>query len=284
MQIQTDIAAHDPNHVVTDWYARKTDALLEKYGPGPRVHYHTGLVDPGVAPARDRAALREQIHRSQELLLDHAAQVWDAREHLSGDILDVGCGLGGGALYWAAEHRARVTALSPVARHLELVTQFAADAGLSTQVRTELGYAESVEGTARFDAAVTCDASNHFDRPRWFECMARVLRPGGHVFIADTFLVRAELAQPFNAYWVSNVGRRAEYFRAAHDAGFDLVGLEDVSSRAAGFWRLSAAYAEGSARDAGERAHAVEWQSRMYDACLDGGFEVLLMHFERRGA
>lgn len=284
MQSQPNIAEPHSTHAVTEWYAQKTSALLEKYGPGPRVHYHTGLVDPYVVPARDRAALRQQIWRSQERLLEHAARVWDAPEHHSGDVLDVGCGLGGGSLYWAAEHGAHVTALSPVEPHLELVSQFAADAGLSARVRTELGLAETVEGTARFDAAVTCDASNHFDRPRWFERMARVLRPGGRVFIADTFLLRAELAAPFNAYWVSNVGRRAEYFRAAHEAGFDLVGLEDVSARAAGFWRLSSAYAAGSARDADDRAHAVDWQSRMHDACLDGGFEVLLMHFERRRA
>ena len=27
------------------FYERKTQAFLARYGPGPRVHYHTGLVD-----------------------------------------------------------------------------------------------------------------------------------------------------------------------------------------------------------------------------------------------
>ena len=44
-------------------------------------------------------------------MLSDAAEVWDAPQSLSGEILDVGCGLGGGSIFWAQEFGARVTAV-----------------------------------------------------------------------------------------------------------------------------------------------------------------------------
>src|SRR5690348_12412063 len=102
---------------VVAWYEQKTRFLLDKYGPGPRVHYHTGLVSPETKPATDLDALRRQIVASQEALLRHAARIWQADRHLCGDVLDVGCGLGGGSIFWAQEYAARVTALTPVPSH-----------------------------------------------------------------------------------------------------------------------------------------------------------------------
>src|SRR5690242_15721702 len=37
-------------------------------------------------------------------------EAWDAASSLSGDVLDVGCGLGGGAICWAEKFGANVTA------------------------------------------------------------------------------------------------------------------------------------------------------------------------------
>lgn len=46
---------------VRRWYAEKTRWLLDKYGPVLRVHFHTGLVSPGVVPAVDASALSRQL-------------------------------------------------------------------------------------------------------------------------------------------------------------------------------------------------------------------------------
>ena len=36
---------------VSEYYDAKTSSLLERYGPGPRVHYHCGLV--GAPPSKE---------------------------------------------------------------------------------------------------------------------------------------------------------------------------------------------------------------------------------------
>ena len=96
-------------------YQRKTRAILERYGPGPRVHYHTGLADEPALPGSSVEGLRQSLVAAQERLLYHAAGIWDAASTLSGDVLDVGCGLGGGAIFWAQEFGAQVTAVTCVA-------------------------------------------------------------------------------------------------------------------------------------------------------------------------
>jgi tocopherol O-methyltransferase len=266
------------------WYERKTDFLLDKYsGRHHRVHYHTGLFPPSATPARDRDALRAQIWDSQEAMLVRAADAWDAARTLAGEVLDVGCGLGGGPLFWAATTGARVTGVTPVAAHAPIIERLARDAGLSDRVRVLVADAHAVPGERAWDAAVATGASNYFDRARWFAHLARLLRPFGHVFIEDTFWVREELRAPFNDYWLSNVGCEREYLDAARAAGFRLVGREDVTRDAAGFWRLSIAWSESllaSGRaNPDERRRSIAWQSRVYEGYLDGGFLNLLLHF-----
>jgi tocopherol O-methyltransferase len=276
-----------PADVIVAWYDRKTEFLLEKYGPGPRVHYHTGIAPPDVVPAASREALRRQIVASQEEMLWRAARAWGGAARLGGEIFDVGCGLGGTALFLAGEFGARVTALSPVARHLSWVRRFADEAGLGGRVVPQLGDAHALDGAARFDVALSFGATTYFDRVVYFEGLARVVRPGGWVFIEDTFLGRAALAAPFDAYWTSHIGWPGEYEAAATRSGFETVAMEDVSRDASGFWKLSVAYSRilldgDSAEEAAARRASIEWQSQIHEAYLDGGLRNLLLSFRRR--
>jgi tocopherol O-methyltransferase len=272
---------------VVDWYEEKTQFLLEKYSHANRIHYHTGLFPPSLTPACDLATLRRQLWQSQEDMLEYAARLWNAKHHLSGRILDVGCGLGGGPLYWAEQFGAEVTALTPVPSHVRVISGCAAKARVSHLVHPVVASAEEGPGDRDFDAAVATGASNYFNRPRWFVRLATQLRPGGRVFIEDTFLGRPEMAEPFNRYWISNIGSKAEYLDAAASAGFRIVHEEDVTDAAAGFWRLSVAYSklllvEGglSEQEIAERHRSIDWQTRVYEAYLDRGFYNLLLHFE----
>ena len=131
------------------YYEGKTQEILRRYGPGPRVHYHTGLVDGPPPSGASAPMLRQRLIDGQERTLRYSAEVWRAESTLCGDILDVGCGLGGGAIFWTQEFGANVTAVSIAPSHLELVAKFAAQAGVESRVHLLLSDALLLPGAAR---------------------------------------------------------------------------------------------------------------------------------------
>lgn len=275
---------------VRSWYERKTCWLLDKYGPGPRVHFHTGLVAAGTAPAPDALGLRAQLVAGQEALLERAGRVWDSARTFRGHVLDVGCGLGGSALYFASCPDTHVTAVSNVPEHLDHVARFAAQAGVADRVTCTCSDAHELGESARFDAAYSIGASNYFDRPRWFQALARVVKPGGNVGIEDTFKVDEGAARKFDAYWLSRIGTRASYEQAAAAAGFELVRSEEASDEAARWYGLSVAHSRALLRErpltpdeVAARERSISWQAEFADGYRARAFEDWILCFRKRG-
>jgi tocopherol O-methyltransferase len=276
-----------PIHEVADFYEHKTRAVLRRYGPGPRVHYRTGFVDELVLPATT-AALRRQIVASQERVLQDASDVWKLRHTPFHDVLDAGCGLGGGAIFWAQEFGAHVTAVTIAPSHVELVKQFALQAGVESLVQPLLCDALAVPGESCFDAAVALDSSDTFPRAPWFRRLAALIRPHGHVFIYDCFLERPEYADPINHHWRSQIGTLDEYLDAAREAGFRQDLFEDVSHRTRDFWTLTIALAEAEARDKdlapfdqARLAESLEVHALMRQGLSEGGLRYALISFKK---
>jgi tocopherol O-methyltransferase len=271
------------------FYERKTQQILERYGPGPRVHYHTGLADEPPCPRASREELRAELIAAQERTLQHAAAIWNAHAWLSGDVLDVGCGLGGGAIFWAQGFGACVTALTIAPSHIELVDRFAALAGVRSRVKTLLCDALEVPGKNRFDAAVAIDSSNSFPREPWFRRLERLLRVRGHIFIADTFLGCDSYREVFERHWCAQIGTIAEYVAAAHEAGFAVERIEDVSLPAIHFWSRTLAFmrleAQENGLNASERAKlddSLRVHALVQRGLVDGGLRHMLMSFARQ--
>jgi tocopherol O-methyltransferase len=242
------VSPSSTQNVVT-YYERKTQEILQRYGPGPRVHYHTGLVDEPPPSGASAQMLRQRLIDAQERTLRYAANIWRARSTLCGDILDVGCGLGGGAIFWAQEFGANVTAVTIAPSHAELVAEFASQAGVQSHLRPLLSDALVVPGEGCYDAAVAIDSSSSFPRRPWFDRLATLLRPRGHVFIFDCFLGRIEYEEPFNRHWYAQIGTLEEYSAAAREAHFKLESIEDVSLRAFNFWTTTLALTRTQVQD-----------------------------------
>jgi tocopherol O-methyltransferase len=271
---------------VAAYYDAKTEGILRRYGPGPRVHYHTGLVDETPPPGLPAEALRVLIHESQETLLRELAL--SVGEPLRGrEVLDVGCGLGGGSLFWASSHGARVTAITIAPSHVPLVKRFASMVGVADRVTPMLCDAMEVPGEECFDLVVAVESSCYLPRRAWFRKLRTLLRPGGRVAIADCFLGRPELAAPFDRYWRTHIGTVEEYFRSATAEGLELEIHQDLSGRAVNFWTLTldllarereAALRSGQSvgRSESQREHL-----RLQQAFLDGGLHYGMMVLKR---
>ena len=283
--VTSDTAAGD----LVAHFERKTEAILRRYGPGPRVHYHAGLVDDPPPQNAPGDVLRRRLVDAQERVLSYAAGLWDASSTLCGDVLDVGCGLGGGAIFWAQEFGARVTAVTCVPSHVGWVAAFAECGGVASRVQPLLCDASDVPGENRFDAAVAFEAACYLARRQWFLRVGSLLRPGGRLFIVDCFLVRPDYAEPFDRYWHTRIGTIGEYLTAAQEAGLKLGLLEDISHRTVHFWTTTQALIQVEARDqqlspagrdrfdASLRAHALIGQG-----LITNGLRYAVMSFEKR--
>jgi len=273
---------------IVAYYEPKTQDLLRRYGPGPRVHYHTGIVDEPGPLDISLPALCERIVAAQEPLLHHAAEIWQAQSTLCGDVLDVGCGLGGGALFWAQEFGAQVTAVTCVPSQVEWVARFAAQAGVASQVHPLLCDALEIPGENCFDTAVAVDSCCHIPRQALFDRVATLLRPGGRFFVTDCFLMRPEYEELFNRHWHVRIGTMEEYRTAARQAGLREELVEEISPRVENFWAITHALIQAEAQgkkltppEAAKFTEALRAHALVKQGLADGGYRYGLMSFRK---
>lgn len=121
------------------------------------------------------------LHDLNPLRLEFVA----TRAPLEGkDVLDVGCG--GGILSEAMARRgARVLGIDLAQAALEVAELHAVDAGVSVEYRLESAEELARGAPASFDIITCMEMLEHVPEPEHvIEALARIVRPGGHVFIS----------------------------------------------------------------------------------------------------
>jgi tocopherol O-methyltransferase len=275
-----------PFNEIEAYYDSKTQALLHRYGPGPRVHYHVGLFDEPEPLAPVPQLLKKQMVASQERILRYAAQIWDSSSTLCGNVLDVGCGLGGGSIFWAQEFGANVTAVTCAPSHVPWVAHFAAQAGVASQVHPLVCNAVEMPGENCFDAAVAFESSCYMPRQALFQRLALLLRPGGRVFLADFFFEQSEYEEISRQHWSAPIGTLSEYRKAAQEAGLQEESTNDISLRTEYFWAITTAlvqaevcqkeWNDAEARKVGKSLYA---HTLLRQGLVNGGLRYALMSF-----
>ena len=219
----------------------------------------------------------------QEQLLTQAAETWRINEIQFDDVLDVGCGLGGGSIFWAQEYGARVTAVTIAPSHLYWVKKFAKDAQVDSLVEPLLCDASEVPGDSCFDVAVAVESSCHFPRSPWFRRLGSLLRSGGYALVADYFVNDANDGESINQHWHAQMGTLGEYRSAASDAGLYEEIIEDISHSTENFWTTTGAFirAQAKGKDTSATESSLRMHAVMRQAMEEGSVRYLLVSFRK---
>jgi ubiquinone/menaquinone biosynthesis C-methylase UbiE len=144
-------------------------------------------------------------------------------------LLDIGCGLGGAARYFAAECACQVTGIDLSAEYAAVANALAARVGLSDRVSCRQGSALALPfAPGSFDGAYMFHVGmNIEDKARLFREVRRVLTPSGAFGIYDVMrLAAGELHYPVpwtSSAEVSFVEDAARYRELLIAAGFEVI-------------------------------------------------------------
>lgn len=219
-----------PSHAVDGHYDELDAFYREVWGE----HVHHGLFLTG----------RESVSDATEAL---ALRVLDAAGVGAGsEAVDIGCGYGATA-HLAAQRGARVTGLTLSEAQAQVARQRPAPAASAAPTVLVRDWLRNDLPGASFDAAWAIESTTHMpDRPRVFEEVARVLRPGGR------FAMCVWMAGPAPRAWevrhllepicregrLAGLGTAAENFGWLRDAGLVVEREEDWSLAVAPTWGI----------------------------------------------
>lgn len=226
------------NQRIQQFYDNSSGLWEEIWGE----HLHHGYYG---ATGRERKERRQaQIDLIEELL------AW-GKVGQPGQILDVGCGIGGSSLYLAEKYHAQVTGitLSPVQANRAEVR--AASQGLSD--RTSFLVADALAmpfADQSFDLVWSLESAEHFpDKKQFLQEAYRVLKPGGLLLMATwchrpptpatgelTPQEQRHLAEIYRVYCLPPVVSIADYANLAQGLNFQQIRTADWSSAVAPFW------------------------------------------------
>jgi tocopherol O-methyltransferase len=220
-------------------------------------HIHHGYWEDGESPAAAQVKLVERL----------AAQAhipWGAH------VLDVGCGLGGSAL-WLVRHlgcRVLGITISPV--QAAMARERARAEGLAERVCFEVMDANRLTlPPERFDAVWVIECSEHLaDKRRFLAACACLLRPSG-VLALCAWLVAEDLRSMAQARLIAEVASgmlcpslasKRDYVRWMRASGFAHIEAEDLTRRVEPTWVYCTALARHPAVRALLRASDVRLQ------------------------
>lgn len=187
---------------------------------------HYGVWDPGIRTLKDAV-----INTNRELML-----LGEIPEGAS--ILDAGCGVGGSSIFLAKEKNCQARGITLSARQVATATKYAEQHGVRDLVQfeqkdyTNTGYeADSFDMVWAIESMQTAQ-----DKSLFFKEIARVLKPGGRLLIADCFKshpynIQAEphMLTMLNGWAISDILTLAELEDLAGTFGLRLCGRRNVS-------------------------------------------------------
>lgn len=162
-------------------------------------------------------------------------------------VLDIGCGMGGSAIFLSETLGAHVTGITISPVQVELGNALARQRGADVRIVQMDAEALAMEED-RFDVVWSVEAISHLsNRRHCLQSIARVLEPGGRFVIADWFKSPAATAEeerrflePIErAMLVPKLEAPGAYADYMNEAGLTVTRVEDLSAHVLKTWDLA---------------------------------------------
>ena len=220
-------------HVDVDRVRKHYDRLSFLYRMFWGEHLHHGYWNGGETAERAQIQLMEQLAQRAEI--PRGAKV-----------LDIGCGVGGSALWLADQFGCQVTGMTISPVQARMATSKAKARGLSERVRFEVSDANQWQPEPEsFDVVWIMESSEHFpDKKHFFERCAIALKPGGTLAVCawlrrdgamppgEQKLV-ATIAEAMMSASLDSLSSYRDWMRAA---GLTVTAAEDITHHVEPTW------------------------------------------------
>ena len=186
----------------------------------------------------------ETVPRAQIQLMERLAE--RAGVPRGARVLDIGCGLGGSALWLAAQFDCEVTGITISPVQARMATAQAKTRGLTRRVQFQVHDVNLWQPeSASVDVIWIMESSEHFrDKARFFADCARALKPGGTLAVCAWLRrdgpLRQEEQELVNtiaeAMLSASLDSLSDYRRWMRDAGLTVTVAEDITRHVEPTW------------------------------------------------
>ncbi len=215
----------DYHKKIVEYYTVTENAYKDSWDLNNSLAIHYGYWDEKVS------TFAQSLKRMNEIMCESASI-----SH-NDNVLDAGCGVGGGSIFIAATTGAKVTGITLSERQVQQAKLNARNKGLDSLVEFRIGnYCSTTYPDEHFDVVWGCESICYADNKEQFIKEAfRLLKPGGRLVVVDGFVkdfennnsdVIRKWLDGWQVNYLESPGRFKEFMK---NAGFADIAYRDIS-------------------------------------------------------